>query len=73
MICSQLYKENEILRQDRDILNEKLNKKELESITTNKLTERELQNQYLEQISLLQEQLKHYQQNIIILVLIKKN
>lgn len=39
-------------------MNEKLNQKELESITTNKVTERELQNQYLQQILLLQEKLK---------------
>lgn len=69
MDCLQLRKENEILRNDRDGLNERLNKKELESITTNKLTERELQNQYLEQISLLQERLKQSELDIKILVL----
>lgn len=62
----------EILRDDRDNLNKKLNEKELESISTNKVTEREMQNQYLTQISLLQEKLKDCEREIKKLVCIWK-
>lgn len=67
-ILLQLSNENEILRNDRDTLNEKLNEKEFECVSTNKVSEREIQNQYLEQISLLQDKLKEYDQTMTKLV-----
>lgn len=46
------------------MLNKKFNEIELDSVSTNKITERELQKQYLEQISLLEKHLNDCIQQI---------